>query len=50
MERKQYLDEDTLKILCKIDVHLHHDHVVLSSCHKAGFSEKIFFIDEKSLM
>lgn len=36
MARKRYLDEDALKILREIVVHLHDGLDVVSSCRKAG--------------
>ena len=43
MARKRYYDEDALKILREIDVHLHDGFDVLSSCHKAGISDKTYY-------
>lgn len=40
MARKRYLDEDALKVLHKITVHLHDGPDVLSSCRKAEISDK----------
>ena len=40
MARKRYSDEDVLKLLSEIDVHLHDDLDVLSACRKAGISDK----------
>ena len=40
MARKRYSDEDALKVLREIDVHLHDGLDVLSSCRKAGISDK----------
>ena len=40
MARKRYSDEDALKILREIDVHLHDGLDVVSSCRKAGISDK----------
>ena len=42
MARKRYSDEDSLKILREIDVHLH-GLDVLSSCRKAGISDKTYY-------
>ena len=36
MARKRYSDEDALKILREIDVHLHDGLDVVGSCRKAG--------------
>ena len=38
MARKRYSDEDVLKLLREIDVHLHDDLDVVSACRKAGIS------------
>jgi transposase-like protein len=43
MVRKWYLDEDTLKILREIDVHLHDGLDVVSACRQAGISEKTYY-------
>ena len=47
MARKRYSDEDVLKLLREIDVHLHdglHDGLhVVSACRKAGISEKSYY-------
>ena len=43
MARKRYSDEDALKILRWIDVHLHDGFDVVSSCHKAGISDKTYY-------
>ena len=43
MARKRYSDEDTLKILREIDVHLHDGLDVVSACRKAGISDKIYY-------
>ena len=43
MARKRYSDEDALKILCEIDVHLHDGSDVLSSCRKVGISDKSYY-------
>ena len=39
MARKRYSDEDALKILREIDVHLHDGLDVVSACRKAGISD-----------
>ena len=36
MARKRYSDEDILKLLREIDVHLHDGLDVVSACRKAG--------------
>ncbi len=41
MARKRYSDEVALKLLCEIDAHLHDGLDVVSSCRKAGISDKI---------
>ncbi|NCW14229.1 MAG: hypothetical protein EBW38_03120 [Rhodobacteraceae bacterium] len=43
MARKRYSDEDALKVLREIDVHLHDGLDVLSSCRKAGISDKTYY-------
>ena len=43
MARKRYSDEDALKILCEIDVHLHDGSDVLSSCRKVGISDRTYY-------
>ena len=43
MTRKRYSDEDALKILREIDVHLHDGLDVVSSCRKAGISDKTYY-------
>ena len=43
MARKRYSDEDALKILHGIDVHLHDGFDVVSSCLKAGISDKTYY-------
>lgn len=42
MARKRYSDEDALKLLREIDVHLHDGLDVVSSCRKAGVSDKTY--------
>ena len=42
MARQQYSDEVALKILHEIDVHLHDGLDVVSSCRKAGISDKTY--------
>jgi transposase-like protein len=41
--RKRYSDEDALKVLREIDIHLHDGLDVLSSCRKAGISDKTYY-------
>ena len=43
MARKRFSDEDALKLLLEIDVHLHDGLDVLSSCRKAGISDKTYY-------
>ena len=43
MARKRYSNEDVLKILRGIDVHLHDGMDVVSSCRKAGISDKTYY-------
>ena len=43
MSRKRYSDEDVLKLLREIDVHLHDDLDVVSACRKAGISDKSYY-------
>ena len=40
MARKRHSDEETLKILREIEVHLHDGSDVVSACRKAGLSDK----------
>ena len=41
--RKRFSDEDALKILREIDVHLHDGLDAVSSCRKAGISDKTYY-------
>jgi len=43
MARKRYSDEDALKTLREIDVHLHDGLDVVSACRKAGISDKTYY-------
>ena len=43
MARKRYSDEDALKVLREIDEHLYDGLDVLSSCRKAGISDKTYY-------
>ena len=43
MAMRRYSDEDALKILREIDVHLHDGLDVVSSCRKAGISDKTYY-------
>ena len=47
MARKRYSDEDALKILREIDVHLHDGLDVVSVCRKAGISDKTYYFWRK---
>ena len=42
MVRKRYSYEDGLQVLREIDVHLHDSLDVVSSCCKAGISDKTY--------
>ena len=43
MARKRYSDEDALKLLREIDVHLHDGLDVVSACRKAEISDKTYY-------
>ena len=43
MARKRYSDEDVLKLLREIDVHLYDGLDVVSACRKAGISDKSYY-------
>jgi putative transposase len=43
MARKRYSDENVLKLLREIDVHLHYGLDVVSACRKAGISDKSYY-------
>ena len=43
MARKRYWDEDILKLLREIEVHLHDGMDVISACRKAGVSDKTYY-------
>ena len=47
MARKRYSDEDVLKLLREIDVHLHDGLDVVSACRKAGISDKSYYYCRK---
>ena len=49
MARKRYSDEDALKVLREIDVHLHDGLNVVISCRKAGISDKTYYHCARSL-
>ena len=43
MARKRYCDEDVLKLLREIDVHLHDGLDVVSAGRKVGISDKSYY-------
>ena len=43
MSRKRYSDEDALKLLREIDVHLHDGLDVVRACRKAGISDNTYY-------
>ena len=43
MARKRYSDEDILKLLREIEVHLYDGMDVISACRKAGISDKTYY-------
>jgi len=43
MARKRYSDEDILKLLREIEVHIHGGTDVVSACRKAGVSDKTYY-------
>jgi len=43
MAWKRYSDEDVLKLLREIDVHLHDVLDIMSACCKAGISDKSYY-------
>ena len=43
MARKRYSDEAALKVLLELDVHLYDGLDVVSSCRKAGISDKSYY-------
>jgi putative transposase len=43
MARKRYSDEDILKLLREIEVHIHGGMDVVSACRKAGVSDKTYY-------
>ena len=49
MARKRYSDEDALKLLREIDVHLHDGLDVVGACRKAGISDKTYYYWRKKL-
>jgi hypothetical protein len=49
MARKRYSDEDVLKLLREIDVHLHDGLDVVSACRKAGIQIRVIITGVRSL-
>ena len=47
MALKPYSDEDALKILLKVEVHLHGDRDVVSACHTAPTPTPLYKKKEK---
>ena len=43
MARKRYSDEDVLKLLREIEVHMHGGLGVVAACRKAGVSDKTYY-------
>lgn len=43
MARKRYSDEDILKLIREIEVHIHGGMDVVSACHKSGVSDKTYY-------
>jgi transposase-like protein len=43
MARKRYSDEDILKLLREIEVHINGGMDVISACRKAGVSDKTYY-------
>lgn len=43
MARKRYSDEDALKVLREIEVHLHDGMDVVGACRQAGVSDKTYY-------
>ena len=43
MARKRYNDEDILRLLREIEVHLHGGMDVVSACRTAGISDKTYY-------
>ena len=43
MARKRYSDEDILKLLREIEVHIHGGTDVVSACRKAGVSHRSLY-------
>ena len=47
MARKRHSDEDILKLLREIEVHVHSGMDVVSACRKAGVSDKTYYVWRK---
>ena len=43
MARKRYSDEDILKLLLEVEVHIHSGMDVVCACRKAGVSDKTYY-------
>jgi len=43
MARKRYLDEDILKLLREVEVHIYSGMDVVSACRKAGVSDETYY-------
>ena len=43
MARKRYSNEDILKLLREIEIHIHSGMDVVSACRKAGVSDKTYY-------
>ena len=43
MARKRYSDEDILKLLREIEIHIHGGMDVVRACRKAGVSDKTYY-------
>ena len=44
MARKKYSEEDILRLLQEIEVHLHVGMDVVSACRPAGISDKTYYV------
>ena len=49
MARKRYSDEDVLKLLREIDVHLHDGLDCVNACRKVGFQIRVIITGVRSL-
>ena len=49
MARKRYSDEDVLKLLREIDVHLHDGLDFVNACRKVGFQIRVIITGVRSL-